>query len=149
MRNVNGKQSPEKESAKAPIQADEFMFYSKQDIDALLNQINGLQHKLELLSTKHRQAIDDLETQQFHSAELALKLQQQEKHFQSMTHQNMALLSQKAKEQEQSIQSIKVTMQNMTKSYRDKSDELENKKRKLMMANKEVKESAMQLAYLK
>ena len=52
----------------------------------------------------------------------------------------MTLLSQKAKEQEHNIQSIKVNMQNMTKSYKDKSDELENKKRKLMAANKESKE---------
>ena len=40
-------------------------------------------------------------------------------------------------------------MQNMTKSYKDKSDELENKKRKLMAANKESKELRRQLGELK
>jgi len=37
----------------------------------------------------------------------------------------------------------------MTKSYKDKSDELENKKRKLMAANKESKEMRNQLGELR
>ena len=76
IRNADGRRSSEKLQAKAPIQAEELMYYSKQDVDALLNQISSLQHKLEILTTSHQQTLEDLEVQQYHSAELTEKLQQ-------------------------------------------------------------------------
>lgn len=114
VRNAGGKQSPEKLSAKEKIQEDEFMFYSKQDVDALLNQITGLQHKLESLAQQQKLTLEQLDTEQFRSAELAITLKQQQKHFQekeySVNKSNMLLLDKKSKEQERWIQSIKMDM---------------------------------------
>jgi len=52
------------------------MFYSKQDVDALLNQITGLQHKLESLGQQQKLTLEQLDTEQFRSAELAITLKQ-------------------------------------------------------------------------
>jgi len=69
-----------------------------------------------------------------------MKLQQQEKHFKDTLSCQMVRLSEKAKEQEHVIQSIKVNMQQMTKSYHDTSSELENKKKKLQKAHRDQRE---------
>ena len=55
----------------------------------------------------------------------------------------MCLLNTKAKEQEMFIQDIKLNMQSLTKSYADKSHELDGKKKlitKMTNKQKELKE---------
>ena len=58
--------------------------------------------------------LEQLDTEQFRSAELAITLKQQQKHFQekeySVNKSNMLLLDKKPKEQERWIQSIKMDM---------------------------------------
>jgi hypothetical protein len=48
----------------------------------------------------------------------------------------MLLLDKKSKEQERWIQSIKVDMKNLNKSFKDKAEELENQRVKLVLAQK-------------
>ena len=92
---------------------------------------------MENLSSEQHETLAQLGAERFHSAELGMKLQQQEKHFKDKLCSQMVLLNEKAKEQEHVIQSIKVNMQQMTKSYHDTSSELDNKKKKLQKANKD------------
>lgn len=125
------------------------MYYSKQDVDALLKQIDALQAKVENLSAEQLETLAQLEAEQFHKAELGLKLQQQDKHFQDKVYSQMVLLNEKAREQEHFIQSIKLDMRQMTQSFHDTSNELENKKKKLQKANKDRSDLQKQLKDLK
>ena len=149
IKDANAKKTGEKEQIRTAIQAGSYMYYSKQDVDALLKQIDVLQMKVENLSQEQMETLGQLEAERFHSEELGLKLQQQEKHFQDKVYSQMVLLNEKAKEQEHFIQSIKLNMHQMTQSFHEKSDELENKKKKLQKANKDQRELQKQVKELK
>ena len=95
---------------------------------------------MENLSSEQHETLAQLQVTRFANAELGMKLQQQEKHFKDTLSCQMVRLSEKAKEQEHVIQSIKVNMQQMTKSYHDTSSELENKKKKLQKAHRDQRE---------
>lgn len=60
---------------------------------------------------------------------MQLKLDTQEIEFHEKIHSQMVLLDYKKKEQDLNIHEIKVSMQQLNKTYQDKAEELEQKKK--------------------
>lgn len=121
---------------------------TKKDVKVLTKQINALRKRLEYLGNEQLEALNELESERFHSNELQQKLNQQEQHQQHVQYSQMILLNEKSKTQEMMLQSIKNDMLRLTQDFRDKSEELESKKKKLQKANKDQKELNRQIQEL-
>ena len=120
--------------------------YNRQDLEALIGQIEWMQVQIEESTQKAQDAIDNLQRERTYRIHIQRALRKQESAFNQKQKDMMQMVEIQLKDQESFILGIKLNLANLNKNYMEKQSEL--KREKVLSATYSIEKQNLQHALL-